>query len=378
MLTALAVIVTAVLGVADVPNPRSRDAWVSDSAGVLDDAAEARIDAMIQALHDRSGVEIAVVTADQVDDTPKAFATKLFNHWGIGQAAHDNGLLVLLVMGERRLEMETGIGMENVLPGDWLVEMQGRVMVPRFKEGSFGAGLEDGLAAVIEKLSTTMEGDTPPPDRGETRTRPAAPAPYAPPPPPGPRDEPGTPWLPIGLGAGVIGGGAGIGIWARRRWWRRMKTCDECQQTMLLLDELADDEKLDAGERAEERVGSVDHLVFVCPGCQWSRSVARVKWFSGYHRCSSCSYKTATRSSRTLTQATYDHGGTIQITESCQHCGRQHSYTRSTPRRTRPSTSSSSSSFGSSSRSSFSSSRSSGGSSFGGGRSRGGGGGSSW
>lgn len=144
---------------------------------------------------------------------------------------------------------------------------------------------------------------------------------------------------------------------------------------MLLLDEIADDEKLDAGERAEERLGSVDHLVFVCPGCQWSRSVARVKWFSRYDRCGKCSYKTATESSTTLTHATYDHGGTIQVTQSCQHCGHHHSYTRSTPRRTRPTTTSSSSS----SRSSFSSSsRSSGGSSFGGGRSRGGGGGSSW
>ena len=145
---------------------------------------------------------------------------------------------------------------------------------------------------------------------------------------------------------------------------------------MLLLDEIADDEKLEPGQRTEERVGSYNYLVFVCAGCQFSRSVPVRRWFSGYDRCSKCSYKTAKESSRTLTHATYDHGGTVEVTESCTHCGYHHSYTRRTPRRTRPSTTSSSSS----SRSSFSSSssRSSGGSSFGGGRSRGGGGGSSW
>jgi uncharacterized protein len=139
---------------------------------------------------------------------------------------------------------------------------------------------------------------------------------------------------------------------------------------MLQLDEIADDAKLEPGERAEERVGSIDYLVFVCAGCQFSRSVPVKRWFSGYDRCAKCSYKTAKESSTTLVQATYDHGGTVQITESCTHCGYHRQYTRSTPRRTRESTSSSSSG--------YSSSSSGGGSSFGGGSSRGGGGGSSW
>jgi uncharacterized protein len=363
VLAALTVIAAAVLGVADVPNPRDRNGWVSDTAGVLDDAAEARLDAMIEELHDRSTVEIAVVTADRVDDTPKAFATKLFNHWGVGSAAHDNGVLVLLVMSERRLEMETGIGMEKILPGDWLVEMQGRVMVPRFKEGDFSAGLEAGVRAVIEKLATTAEGDTPPAHVAHVPPEPATEEWQ-------PTEPNDPPWWVYGISGGLFFGGAGTALWARRRWWRKMKTCQQCQHTMLLLDELADDEKLDPGQRTEETIRAVDYMVFVCPGCQWSRTVRRALWFSGYGRCASCSYKAVGKSSTTLVQATYDHGGTVQVTESCRHCGQSRTYTRSTPARSRPSSSSSrgGSSFSSSSRSS----------SFGGGRSRGGGGGSSW
>ncbi|NLC57662.1 MAG: hypothetical protein GX774_12555, partial [Armatimonadetes bacterium] len=41
---------------------------------------------------------------------PKQFATALFNRWGIGKKGKDNGVLVLLVMEARRVEVETGYG----------------------------------------------------------------------------------------------------------------------------------------------------------------------------------------------------------------------------------------------------------------------------
>jgi uncharacterized protein len=45
-----------------------------------------------------------VVTVDKLDssDTPKKFATRLFNHWGVGNREKNNGILVLLVTKRRR------------------------------------------------------------------------------------------------------------------------------------------------------------------------------------------------------------------------------------------------------------------------------------
>lgn len=373
VLAVLALVVTAALSVQDVPSPRDRGGWVTDLAGVLDDAAEARLDAAIEALHRRSGVEIAIVTVDQVQGTPKAFATALFDRWGIGRAGDDNGLLVLLVMGERRLEMETGIGMEKVLDADWLLAMQGRAMVPAFREGRFGDGLEAGVREVIARLGTTLEAADPAEPgayRGGAAPAGAAPVVVDEPPLPPPGDDGGAPAWPWLAGAAVLAG-AGGGVFAYRR--RRERTCDACRRPMLLLDELADDAHLDEAQRAEERLRSVDHRVYICAGCQASRLVSRRRWFSGYHACDGCGARTAKRSSVTTVVATYDHGGQVEVTETCAHCSRRRRWTRSTPRRTRPSTTSSSSSSARSS-SSSSSSRSS----FGGGRSRGGGAGSSW
>ena len=154
---------------ADIANPRARNAWINDTAQVISDAREARMNARITAIHQRTGVEIAMVTVQDVADTPKAFTTALFNRWGIGDAQANNGLLFVLVMDQRRLEMETGYGLEGTLPDVWLGTMQSKKMVPHFKSGDHGAGLEAGLKAVDARISDAASGI--PVDNGARRDR---------------------------------------------------------------------------------------------------------------------------------------------------------------------------------------------------------------
>lgn len=353
MLALFMVAVASAVSVGEVPNPRQEGSWVTDMADVLDAGAEGRIDATIEDLHRQLGVEIAVVTVDEVPGTPKSFATELFNFWGIGNAEIDDGLLVLLVMDARRLEMETGIGLEPVLPDGWLADMQQRAMVPYFKQGDFAGGIEAGLDEVGRKLRVG-------PVEAAVQTPLSGPA-------------PGRPFSPLaGMGVGGALGASLVGtagaLWLRRR----RRRCPQCDIPMLALDDVAEDAYLDEGQEAEEALGSVDWEVLICPSCQFSREIPHRRWFSGYRKCPSCGNRTATRTSVTLLAATYDHGGEVRVTEDCHHCPHHHSWVRSTPKRTRPSSSSAS-------RSRFGSSRSSGGGrSFGGGRSRGGGAGSSW
>lgn len=380
--------VVGVQSVAQVPSPRP-GGWVTDQADVLDAATEARLNELAEALQRDRGAEVAVVTVDDSPGDPKQFATELFNTWHIGRAGVDDGVLVLMVMGKRRLEIETGVGLDIPLPADWLADMQAAQMVPAFKRRDIGGGLIAGLVAIDARLrglpgeadtsSTPGEyrSDGTVTTPGGTTSRPAAPS--------GGggggggdggSDDAGDGGGALGYGLGGLGalglGGAGVVALRRRR-----RRCAACKVQMLALDELADDAHLSPGQQAEERLGAVDYEVLICPGCQASKTIVHNRWFSGRQRCPGCQFKTAKSTSRTLVTATYDHGGSVEITVQCPHCNHRSVSTRSTPRRTRPSsTSSGSRSYGSSSsRSSSSSSRSSG---FGGGRSRGGGAGSSW
>lgn len=394
MLLLFAIVLSNVVAVTDVPNPRTSNRWVSDSANIIDADTEAKIEAVVQQLYDGRTIELAVVTVDDTRETPKAFATALFAHWGIGNAQTNNGVLVLMVMGKRRLEIETGTGIEAALPAQWLSDMQARDMVPKFKARDFGGGLLAGVEAIGAHIGAAPGESTSTAAPGEYRSNGRAVDPDAPAnPAPGPTttttspttaqpvvsspvEDEGSNAVPFALGGlGVLTAG-GTALALRQR--RRRRTCTTCSphQTMLALDEIADDAHLDEGQRAEERISSVNYEVLVCPGCQGTRTLRHGKWFSGYSKCSQCSYKTLSSTSTTIVHATYDHGGQVRVDDDCKHCSYSHSYTRHTARRTRPSTTSSSFSSSSSSRSSYSSSSRS--SSFGGGSSRGGGSGSSW
>jgi uncharacterized protein len=361
---ALTLTLSAALSVEQVTNPRPGGSWITDQAGIIPAETARRLDQRLSALERDLGVEIAVVTVRDIDRSPKDFATRLFAHWGIGKARADNGLLVLLVVDQRRLEMETGYGVEAVLPDGWLAVMQNEAMVPAFRSGDYAGGIEAGLARIDQRLRAQ-------PDEARGRGDLPAPQPLLGTGHSGPLAE----W--VMAGAALVAAGLGLAIFLIGRWRRRQRTCPKCQIQMRLLDEVEDDQHLDAGQRAEERLGSVDYRVYICGRCQHSKTVAHTRWFSGYSRCSACHYRTLSSGSVTLVSATYDHGGQVEVTEICHQCPHRRRYIRHTAALTPPSTSTSTSS---SSSGSFSSSSSGGGSSgsFGGGHSGGGGAGSSW
>jgi uncharacterized protein len=385
MLGVALVLAVHVAGVADVASPRP-GGWVTDQAHVLDAPTIATLNEIVDELHRARGIEIAVVTVDDVPGTPKAFATELFNTWHIGTAGKNDGVLVLLVMGKRRLEIETGTGIEPVLPAAWLAEMQAREMVPAFKRSAFPQGLVAGVRAVAAHVRLQPSEAHQPGPPGEYRSdgkvvQPQAPSPQQPlpaqpvtaPTSPPPRDDGDNPLLLFGsLGMIGAGGTGALALWTKRR----RRRCAQCKIDMTALDEQADDAHLSDSERAEERVGSVDYEVLVCSRCNATRTLRHGKWFSGYSTCSGCKAKTLRSWSRTISAATTYSEGQVEVNEQCAHCNYQNSYIRTTARLADTSSSSSSSDSSSSTFSSSSSSSSSSG--FSGGSSSGGGAGSSW
>lgn len=356
------------VGIADVPNPRPAGGWVSDVADVLGADDELRLNGIIGDVNRATGAEIGLVTVQDVDTTPKQFATDLLNAWGIGRKGADDGLLILVVVGDHRMEMETGYGLEGRLTDGWLGALQAQRIVPAFKRGEYGPGLIDGVSQIAGKLGVPVAGP------GGDPT--AAPLPYSYTPEPTPAYSPsegvtgpvGQPWGLIGAavgGAGVAGTLA-MGV----LWWRkRERTCPTCQIAMPMLDEVDDDDHLNVGERKEEELGSVDHQIHICPKCGYMRHFQSVAWFSGYGRCSGCGVRAEQSQSTTLVQATHAHGGSARVTTNCMHCARTTSRVVRTPQLVTTSVSTHRSSGGG---------HSSGGGSWGGGRSGGGGAGSSW
>lgn len=184
---------------------------ISDYAGVLEPADEARIGEELQALRDQTGVHMVVVTMEDIADHAgegmrlDAYGKALFNAWGIGDAARNDGILLLVVTGPREARIALGAGYDAVYDGR-AARVLSTAVLPEFREGRIAGGIEAGIISARERLvAPFIEGR--PVSLTEGFREPAS------------KQDLG--WL---LGLGGVGGIAAFGFW-RMRVARRCPNC---------------------------------------------------------------------------------------------------------------------------------------------------------
>jgi uncharacterized protein len=138
-------------GQEDFPDPLG---YVSDFAGIIPDQDEVRMTSVISELREKTTAEIAVVTMlDIGGQSEEIYANELFRAWGVGVKGKDNGILLFLTMQERRFRIETGYGLEGILPDGLLGQIADERIIPSLREGQYGEGLLSGTLAVAQIIA---------------------------------------------------------------------------------------------------------------------------------------------------------------------------------------------------------------------------------
>jgi uncharacterized protein len=185
--TAIVALVLAVLlsltCFADISVVEASDAfYVSDYADVLSTDTENYIVQTGSALCEATGAEFVVVTVDflggaEIED----YATKLFNSWKLGDPTKNNGLLLLLAIGEDNYWAMQGKGLESSLTSGTIGELLNQYLEPEFAEGNYDAGVRavyDALCGKLEEIygvtldtssSGGVTGTTPVPQQPESQ-----------------------------------------------------------------------------------------------------------------------------------------------------------------------------------------------------------------
>lgn len=144
--------------VQDLPNPRSLDGgFVSDPDQILTKEDRDGIGEVLSDLERETSAEYAVVIVNSIGaEVPKSFAVELFNTWGIGKRGKDNGLLLLVVLDQRRWEFETGYGLEGVLPDVTLSRIARDTFPPYFREKNYGPAILDVSKQIARVLKDNI------------------------------------------------------------------------------------------------------------------------------------------------------------------------------------------------------------------------------
>ena len=135
--------------------PALADRPVNDIAGAIDESRERAIDTMCRELKEKTGDTVFVVTVPTIEPWGdiREYSVKLFEKAGLGVRGKDNGLLVLLAVNERRVRIEVGYGLEPYITDGFAGETSRQVMVPFFRQGDYGGGLEAGVARLVGRLA---------------------------------------------------------------------------------------------------------------------------------------------------------------------------------------------------------------------------------
>ena len=120
LVTALVLTLAMVVGAsASVPDKPSEFAYAYDFDGsVLSSSTKTTIEQYGAALEEATGIQAIAVVVDFLDgEDPADYATDIINSWGIGQSGENNGVVVLLARGDRKIQIGTGTGVDRVMSG---------------------------------------------------------------------------------------------------------------------------------------------------------------------------------------------------------------------------------------------------------------------
>ncbi len=344
----------------DIPNPNKADrrVYVADPENKLSPSAKARVNQVLDDLRRSTTGEVAVAVVPSIGDYDIAdYGEKLFESWGLGKADKDNGVLILIALEQRKARIQTGYGVEGVLPDISAKKIIDRSIIPNMREGDLDAAvvaavndvstvLTDPVAA--EELRSSHKDAWDEEEAGVTR------------------EDIGTfvTWIvgilllfSIGmllydlmnsrgkdryrkaliwhnhrtaywilavatLGLGLIP--AALAEWFRWRARNKPMKCATCGAKMRKLNEEEDNALLSPSQDFEERLNTVDYDVWVCPDCgSVERYPFRTKQMK-YTECPNChTVAMCEVRDHTLVPATVHSQGTGEKIYECQFCHHQ-------------------------------------------------------
>lgn len=104
---------------ADIPDKPESFAYAYDFTGkVLSSGNMEEITRYGAALEEATGTQTIAVVVDFLDgEDPADYVTDIINKWGVGRKGEDDGIVILLARGDRKIQIGTGKGMDRVLTG---------------------------------------------------------------------------------------------------------------------------------------------------------------------------------------------------------------------------------------------------------------------
>jgi len=142
--------------------PAKPTTLVNDYAGALSADQKQALEQKLVAFDDSSSTQIAIAILKSVGDYDiNEYALELGRKWGVGQGGKNNGIMIVVAIGDRKISIQTGYGVEGVLPDVYAKRIIDNDIKPNFKNGDYYAGLDEATTSIIKYTKGEYKNDKP-------------------------------------------------------------------------------------------------------------------------------------------------------------------------------------------------------------------------
>ncbi|NPU86251.1 MAG: TPM domain-containing protein [Syntrophaceae bacterium] len=142
---------------------------INDFADLIPPDVEQRMEAKARQVLNTTGTSVVVVTMPTIGENYLSdYVNRLYRAWGVGKKGENKGVLIFFAQKEKKIRIETGYGVEGILPDGKVGEILRRDVAPHLKKKDYGTGLENALLSVsrvIEEDAKASGGVKPTPKK---------------------------------------------------------------------------------------------------------------------------------------------------------------------------------------------------------------------
>ena len=137
-----------------LPKPVS---WTNDYENLFSDVEQTKLDSIISKFEKETTIEISIVTIDTIKTSKEKFEDLTLHFaqtWKIGKAEKENGILIGISKGYRRIRIQNGYGIEKIITDEETKKIIEKSFLPDFKKGEYYKGTINGLLEIIRVLKS--------------------------------------------------------------------------------------------------------------------------------------------------------------------------------------------------------------------------------
>lgn len=130
--------------------PATPSKLVNDYTNTLSASDVERLERKLVAFDDSTSTQIAVVVMQSTGQYDIAdYGVRLAQRWGIGGKERNNGILLLVALGDRAVTIQTGYGVEGAVPDAIAYRIIENEIKPAFRQSDYFTGIDRATDALI-------------------------------------------------------------------------------------------------------------------------------------------------------------------------------------------------------------------------------------